>query len=358
MASRSTSEKWLVELASLPTASGVEDQVIGWVRSWAGRRSDLELVSDSGGNLLITQKGKKRRPYVLAVAHMDHPAFVVTDVAGNEASFEFRGGVRADYFPGAHIGFMTGRAKGGRVATYSAETRTGTIQVSGSAPSAGDIARWRFAPRRPTAGRVQAPAFDDLAGCAAAMSALDRARGNADLRHFGVLLTRAEEVGFIGALHAAKSGSIPSGARLLSIEASRASADAPIGAGPVIRVGDAATVFDHGLTNLISRAAGRSGIGHQRKLMAGGSCEATAFGAYGYRTTGLCLPLGNYHNMGNLDDVERGTGDARAMLEEIALSDFHGLVDLLLLAASALDEASDLPKRLDALYEEARHLLT
>jgi hypothetical protein len=62
--------------------------------------------------------------------------------------------------------------------------------------------------------------------------------------------------------------------------------------------------------------------------------------------------------MGNLEDVERGTGDARAMLEEISLTDFHGLVDLLLVAARAVDEGSDLPQRLDALYEEARHLLT
>ena len=358
MASRSASEKWLVELASIPTASGVEDQVISWVRSWAGRRSDLELVSDSGGNLLITQKGKKRHEYVFAVAHMDHPAFVVNDVAGTEATVEFRGGVRAEYFAGARIVFMTGNGKAGRVVTYAPETRTGTIRVSGPAPAVGDIARWQFAPRRAIPSRLLAPAFDDLAGCAAALAALDRARGNDDLRHFGVLLTRAEEVGFIGALHAARSGSIPSGARLLSIEASRASDDAPIGAGPVIRVGDASTVFDHELTNLISRAAGRSDIVHQRKLMAGGSCEATAFGAYGYRATGLCLPLGNYHNMGNLDDVERGTGDARAMLEEISLADFHGLTDLLLVAASAVDEDSDLPKRLDSLYREARHLLT
>jgi endoglucanase len=207
-------------------------------------------------------------------------------------------------------------------------------------------------------GHLLAPACDDLAGCAAALAALDRARGHAELRHLGVLLTRAEELGFVGALHAAKTGSIPSDARLLSIEASRASTDAPIGDGPVIRVGDAATVFDQELTNLVSRAAVKRGLRHQRRLMSGGSCEATAFGVYGYRATGLCLPLGSYHNMGNLDEVEAGTGQGRPLMEEISLEDFHGLVDLVLVAAEAVDRESDLRDRLDAVYTESRHLLT
>ena len=91
--------------------------------------------------------------------------------------------------------------------------------------------------------------------------------------------------------------------------------------------------------------------------MAGGSCEATAFGGYGYRAAGLCLPLGNYHNMGNLDEVEGGEGAATPLMEVISLADFHALVDLLLVAASALDGEDPLPERLDRLYEESRHLL-
>ena len=30
--------------------------------------------------------------------------------------------------------------------------------------------------------------------------------------------------------------------------------------------------------------------------MSGGVCEATAFAVFGYRTTGIAFPLGNYHN--------------------------------------------------------------
>ncbi|MBW3667216.1 MAG: hypothetical protein KY394_06445, partial [Actinobacteria bacterium] len=56
MADRATAEKWLRELTHLPTASGLEGAVIGWVRRWVAERDDLEVNADSGGNLLITQR--------------------------------------------------------------------------------------------------------------------------------------------------------------------------------------------------------------------------------------------------------------------------------------------------------------
>ena len=210
MASRSVAGRWLAELANLPTASGLEHEVIDWVRTWVERRPDLKLTEDSGGNILITRKGRRRRDPVLAVAHMDHPAFVVTGVTGREADFEFRGGVRAEYFDQARVDFVTGPAESAQVSTYESAGRSGVIEVRrGPMPRPGDIARWHFASRSPKEGRLSAPACDDLAGCAAALVALDRAREGEELNHFGVLLTRAEEMGFIGAIHAAKSPQHP-----------------------------------------------------------------------------------------------------------------------------------------------------
>jgi putative aminopeptidase FrvX len=358
MATKTVAERWLGEMTNLPTASGLEREVAAWVKRWVGRRPDLRLTEDSGGNLIIDIEGPKAEAPVLAVAHMDHPAFVITSVTDREVTFEFRGGVRPEYFEGATVDFVTGPARSGRIVSYDAEQRRGAISVSGSqVPEPGDIARWRVVSSRLRPGRFMAPACDDLAGCAAALAALDKARRRPELGHFGVLLTRAEEMGFVGALHAASNRTIPADARILSIETSRASADAPIGHGPVIRVGDAATVFDHDLTNRISRLVAQTGLRHQRKLMSGGTCEATAFGVHGYRATGLCLPLGNYHNMGNLDEVEAGIGPAHPMLEEVSLDDFHGLIELLLVAAHGVDGDWDLPKRLDRVYAEGRHLL-
>jgi hypothetical protein len=45
------------------------------------------------------------------------------------------------------------------------------------------------------------------------------------------------------------------------------------------------------------------------------------------------------------------------MLEEVSLADFHGLVDLLMVAANGVDAEWDLPQRLDEMYSEGKHLL-
>lgn len=355
MASRAAAEKWLAELTNLPTASGLEEKVVEWVERWVSRRDDLSSKRDSGGNLFIIQKGRKSRPPVFAVAHMDHPAFVLIDTDG---SFEFRGGVDAAYFEDARIDVVS-RLDGptGRVTDYDPETSTGRASFVGEV-HVGDIAMWRFRNPRQKRGLFRAPACDDLAGAAAALAALDRARGQPDLRHFGVMLTRAEEVGLIGAIHAAKQRTIPADARLLSIETSRELANARIGDGPIVRIGDRASVFDREMSNRISRAVDAAGIPFQRKLMDGGGCEATAFGAYGYRATGLCLALGNWHNRGRLAEVEAGDETAAVpMLEEISIDDFHDLVDVLLVAAEAVDADDGIVDRLDRVYESNRHYL-
>ena len=333
--------------------------MIGWVRTWVAERDDLQVNADSGGNLLITQKRVADRAPLLAVAHMDHPAFVITGTDGSTAAFEFRGGVTAPYFEDAGV-VIVSRLDGpeGLVVSYHPESQTGTIDmVDDTHAQVGDIAMFRFGTTEPEKGRFQAPACDDLAGCAAALAALDRMREMDGLAHFGVLLTRAEEVGLVGAVHAAKHGTIPHDARLISIETSRELPEAPIGEGPVIRTGDRGTVFDRELTNRISRAVADADLKHQRKLMSGGNCEATAFGVYGYPATGMCVALGNWHNRGNLDAVEAGEGEAIPMLEEISLDDYHGLVEMLVIAAGAVDEDDGLRQRLDERYESKKHLL-
>lgn len=336
---------------------------MAWVRSWVGRRSsDLKLRADRHGNLLVTQKGRKKAPPVVAVAHTDHPGFVVTGVDGRRVSVEFRGGVRPEYFEVARVDLFDreDRPHRGTLEEFDPDTSTGTVVTAHrTSLSPGDIGRWSFGRNRGGVGETfaLAPACDDLAGVAAALAALDRARGSRSRRHFGVLLTRAEEVGFVGAIGAARDETLPSGARVLSIECSRSYPDSPLGGGPVVRVGDASSVFHNNLTNRIADAAAEADLKHQRKLMAGGSCEATAFLAYGYETSGLCLPLGNYHNMGNLDQVEEGRGMATPLPEIVSIDDFHGLVRLLLLATDAVDGRWGMTDRLDRRFEEQRHLL-
>lgn len=347
--------RWLVELTGLATASGLEDEPIRWVSRWSGRRKNVRFRRDAVGNIILEPRTRTRRTRVWMTAHLDHPAFVATYQEGRRLHFDFRGGVKPEYFEGARAEFDGVR---GTVSEY--DSGSGVIRLDRRTEVPPDtIGRWVFAPQRLgiKGDLLHAHACDDLAGVAAALAAFDRLRSS--MPNVGVLLTRGEEMGFLGAIGACRSGSIPDGTRLVCLETSRSFADSPIGAGPVVRVGDASTVFDPDMTGRLSvTAANRLKTPWQRKLMAGGSCEATAFGAYGYQSTCLCLPLGNYHNMGNLDGVEKGRGPARPAPEVISLSDFDGLVTLLEKGLPELDDNSpDLSERLDAIYDEGSSVL-
>lgn len=357
--------RWLVDLTHLATTSGKEHRVIDWVSTWVDRRDDLKMTADASGNLLIASKGRRsRKAPVVAVAHMDHPGFVVESVSGRNVTASFRGGVLPDYFPSASVEFVDDRdgRHAGKVVSYDHEKRVAEVQLktTTSVLGLGAVGRWRFPPPRlgVKKGLLHAPACDDLAGVAAALTAIDQARKKPELKHFSVLLTRAEEMGLLGAIGAARDGTLAEDSRVLSIETSRSFADSPIGAGPVVRVGDRSSVFDSDLTNAVAEVARRSDIDHQRKLMDGGSCEATAFGAYGLSATGLCLPLGNYHNMADIDGVRAGTAKAVLAPEVISLSDFDGLVALLLATARDLDSVgSSLRERLDSGFDGAAGIL-
>src|SRR5262249_28784735 len=152
-------------------------------------------------------------------------------------------------------------------------------------------------------------AFDDLSH--------DVSKPDLDVR---VLLTRAEEVGFVGAIAACKNRTVPRKSRLIALENSKSFSESPIGAGPIVRVGDRTSTFDPDLTFRISKiaeqlAARDASFKWQRKLMPGGTCEASAYQSYGFISTCVCLPLGNYHNM------NEATGKIDA--ETISLSDFY-----------------------------------
>ena len=134
--------------------------------------------------------------------------------------------------------------------------------------------------------------------------------------------------------------------------------DAPQGGGPIVRVGDRTSVFDDRLTRWICGVgAGLAGPGGgrfawQRKLMDGGTCESSAYQRFGYRCAGMCLPLGNYHNMTDAG----GIGP-----ERIDLGDFQSTVRLLVALAAdrrrlgGTDRA--IRKRFGRLLTEGRRLL-
>ena len=127
------------------------------------------------------------------------------------------------------------------------------------------------------------------------------------------LLTRAEEVGFLGAFEAIRLGTVPTDAVVLSLECSKALPEAPQGGGVIVRVGDRMSIFDPALTAALAAVAAAADIPHTRRLMDGGVCEASAFCAAGYRASGLCIALGNYHNA---DDGGRGVGPEHVLVDD------------------------------------------
>ena len=163
-------------------------------------------------------------------------------------------------------------------------------------------------------GTLRMRALDDLAGCAAILAATERlVHEEAEADIFAVF-TRAEEVGLYGARLMAEAQTLPMETLVVSIESSPVIPGGAQGAGPVIRTGDAAFTFDADAEQVLTAA--RESLKHrdpgyrcQRQLMSGGVCEATAFAVFGYRTTGIAFPLGNYHNgTRGLRDPEGGVG--------------------------------------------------
>ncbi len=152
-------------------------------------------------------------------------------------------------------------------------------------------------------GIFYARACDDVAGAAAALTMIHELHDNPPRSPVAVLLTRAEEEGFIGAIAACvRPKLLRKSDLIIAIETSAMQPYAPQGKGTIIRVGDKTSVFDSSLTYFLTQQAEAlakrdKSFLFQRALMPGGTCEATVYGAYGYRASSICVALGNYHNM-------------------------------------------------------------
>lgn len=397
---------WLLEITQIPTASGREQGVVAWIDRWLARRPGLIRTRDHFGNLEIRIERTPATPTPLYfTAHLDHPAFVVERILGpGTVELEFRGGVGDDYFKDGRV--VAGKREGQPVRGELVGLADGpqeplkrfVCELDGDETAArlevGDVLQWDLPPAEvadvtlATGGGagivgdrvscVHTDACDDLAAAAAALAAMDellaRSQGGELVPDVRLLFTRAEEIGFIGAIAACKERFMPAGSRIIALENSRSFADSPIGGGPVVRVGDRVSVFSPALTGAVARrceeiggpqplASQKLSAGPrwkwQRKLMAGGACEASVFCAFGYESTCVCLPLGNYHNMAELESVQAGTNrtDAKVGREFIGVSDFEGLVDLLLACAERLPEDGGFMGRIDKLWERHRGVL-
>jgi endoglucanase len=386
----------LLTLSRLPTVAGRERHVVRALDDWLAQRPSLRKTTDDAGNILIRSRDEPASAPILFTAHLDHPGFAVESITSDRAArLAFRGGVHPHYFNRARVILYPADpdsklapvratitehedpdppARLDRVAAIHADE-----SLEGFTPA--DIAVWDLPePSADGTGLFHARVCDDLAALAAALDALDQLLETEAAPRVGLLCTRAEEVGFTGAIAACRSGLIPKDARLLALENSRSFPDSPLHAGPIVRVGDRISTFSPTLNAAVARCAqqlagktdpavGRPKIEPdadfkwQRKLMPGGACEATAFYAFGYEATCLCLPLGNYHNMAGLTEYEQSIKageEPRAEIDRefISLEDYHGLVKLLVACGQSLEAAEPITDRLDKLYDQRKHILT
>jgi putative aminopeptidase FrvX len=347
----------LTAISGIPTAPFFEH---GVARHLAAALQGFGFLvrQDRFGNLLARRRrGRGARPLAL-VAHMDHPGFVVTRSAEREVMADVLGGLAPSVLePGTPVRFYAGATvRPGEIQEYV--PAAGPVRAAVRAEVSGPLAGEAFGTLDiPSCTRVNGTlalrSADDLAQCACLLLLAERLATVAGPSDVLFVLTRAEEIGLVGATLVAQGGLVPRDAIVVSLECSKAIPGAEIGKGPVIRVGDAGQAFDPrgealllaARNHLAPQRAGGAGLPEpaiQRQLMSGGRCEASAFLAHGYVATGVALPLGNYHNAGP---------DGRAAPEYIHLDDLLGAVDLL--AAAVGESSRPLPDRVSRLTELA-----
>jgi putative aminopeptidase FrvX len=334
----------LVAIAACPTAPCHEGHVRGLLLA---RLKDLPHVTtrlDEFGNLHATYDHEAKGEPFRVVAHMDHPAFVVERKDG-EAELHFAGGVDEKYFIGQGIVFhneATTDSLGWAVVkgtSFSPEAKR--VKIDRPIPPEATFATWDLPKARCTQKLFISPACDDLAQVSTVLAllrrlALTNARGCVH-----ALFTRAEEIGFAGALAAMKSETPLEAMPTLSLETSNARGFAKVDAGPVVRVGDRLSIFDTLITHWLDTAfqdlkVTQPEATYQRLLMGGGTCEASVFQRAGLPTGALCVALNNYHNMGPGISLRS---------ESISLRDIQGLYEFLFFLATeakpvhAADEA-------------------
>ena len=341
-----------------PAAPFFEDAVRAEVEAICCEQG-LDCARDQSGNLFLTYNTAPRARALVLAAHLDHPGFeILRRVGPRRFAAQFNGGVPEAYFcPGVPVRLMPGTIAARLGPRLDAKTKRFEVVCDAAPAESPEFGVWELADFQVRGGRIVGRACDDLIGAAAVLATLiELKRRRARVNVLGVL-SRAEEVGFHGALTIAAAGRLPQDALVISLETSKELPPVKMGAGVILRVGDKASVFDSASTRFLHEVGlglqkRSAGFSLQRALMSGGTCEATAYQEFGHTVAAVCVALGNYHNCG-----PRG----RIAAEFVGLDDACGMVELLVQAARQMPAFAKLtgrlPARLQGLLRQARRRL-
>jgi endoglucanase len=305
--------------------------------------NNLVVGVKSKAEYLKLLKTKSPEPVRFFIAHTDHPGFHGLEwIEADLLSFKWHGGSPTAHLEGAKVwladaeGFVgEGRVEKAELAAHGRAIEKGLIRVKDQRrpTKAADLfggfgfrdTHWR------DGDLLYTKAADDLIGAYAIVETAIALKKSKSKAPFLGLLSRAEEVGFIGTIAHLELGWWKNAKRKLlavSLETSRTMPGADIGKGPVVRLGDRKSVFDSGATQLFSELAAKILAGkHQRRLMDGGTCEGTAATAYGIPTIAISVPLGNYHNQSFEGGPDAAPTNGPAP-EFVSVSDIEGMCAL------------------------------
>jgi putative aminopeptidase FrvX len=349
----------LMATLSQPTAPFREQYVIALVTQVLDA-AGIPYFSDPIGNIVVGASSKRDylrllrapsdEPMRVFIAHMDHPGFHGARwVKSGVLRVQWHGGSPTKHLEGSRVWLADDAGWMGEGVLRHAKLRkegwaidTADVHIEQNVVSRRSPARSLFGGfkfRKPvwkSGSKLYTKAADDLVGAFSIVASALEVFSKADARTrppFVGLLTRAEEVGLVGAVGHFELGWLQQATRpvvCVSLEASRTLPNAEVGKGPIVRLGDRRTPFDRdGLQVLTELAEKVLPKRHQRRLMDGGSCEGSAATAYGFPTIALAVPLGNYHNQG----LEGGP-DCRGKLgpapEFVHLDDIAGQLKLCL----------------------------
>jgi endoglucanase len=349
-----TTRQLLERIFNQPTAPFRESFVLDEIKSLL-KENKIPYFEDSIGQIIagVSNKQKlKTKTHVAFFAHTYHPGFIIEKkISKTKYSATWYGGGPFNHMEGKPVRIFSDESSTqyvkGKIRQFvPGNHREGIpfeIDLLSSHQELDDkkvrskdyFGAFHFDGFKIKNGLVSTKCADDLAGCVMALGALiDCKKSKVPVI---AVFTRAEEVGFVGCLHMIKSKVISLNTMVISLEASRTLPGALLGEGPVIRLGDASTLFDSNFSLYIQQEAQNlktkgklknKNFKFQKRIMDGGSCEATALSQFGYKTMGLAVPLKNYHNQGagkgsrggpapeiiHIDDVENG----RKLLENVA----------------------------------------
>ena len=363
----------LAGLATNPAAPfhewAVAEHILGVLATLDG----VDYFRDDFGNIIARYVApsiaalpeSEREPPIAFVAHTDHPGYeIVRPADASEADGEGKGYI-ARALGGVPAASMVKRTPafvlmpdGERVSAEilpldadssenSGGERLAAVHVKSDAelalpaPVIFDLPDFSIED-----GMIRMRAADDLAGCGAILSALERLVSSNAVADFYAVFTRAEEGGLFGARLMAEAGTLPKNTLVVSVESSPIIPGVEQGAGIVIRTGDRVYTFDADAEQVLIAAQHElqsrdKDFKAQRQLMSGGGCEATAFAVFGYTVTGLAFPLGNWHNATTTIPDPDGGVDS----EYISVSDYLGGVALMAEAGVSVGKRHDSPTR-------------